>query len=177
MSELDTRLRAIEPRLLLFAAHRLGPALGRATEPADLVQETYVRLLGVELPPPSDDETELLTLARHLCRNAIVDLVRTLRAAKRDGGARPLPTGWSQPGHAPGPRTQAQIRETERDWLGAYRRLAPEHRRVLGLRQFEGLSARETAARMGRSEAAVHSLFRRALQAWESERESDSRIS
>ena len=45
--------------------------------------------------------------------------------------------------------------------------LPPEHRRVLGLRQFEGLSAEEAAARMGRSAAAVHSLYRRALQAWQ----------
>ncbi len=52
-------------------------------------------------------------------------------------------------------------------WLAAFGTLTPEHRRVLGLRRFEGLSAAETAARMGRSETAVHSLFRRALVAWE----------
>ena len=50
--------------------------------------------------------------------------------------------------------------------------LSPEHRRVIGLRQLEGLSARETAARMGRSETAVHSLYRRALAAWHLELES-----
>ena len=38
---------------------------------------------------------------------------------------------------------------------------------MIGLRQFEGLSARATAQRMGRSETAVHSLYRRALAALE----------
>jgi DNA-directed RNA polymerase specialized sigma24 family protein len=51
--------------------------------------------------------------------------------------------------------------------VAAYERLAPDHRRVLGLRRFEGLDAREAGRRMGRSEAAVHSLYRRALLAWE----------
>ena len=45
--------------------------------------------------------------------------------------------------------------------------LSAEHRRVLGLRQFEGLSAEQAARRMGRSATAVHSLYRRALLAWE----------
>jgi DNA-directed RNA polymerase specialized sigma24 family protein len=39
---------------------------------------------------------------------------------------------------------------------------------VIGLRQFEGLTAAQAGARMGRSEAAVHSLYRRALESWES---------
>lgn len=51
--------------------------------------------------------------------------------------------------------------------VDAARSVRLEPRRMLGLRRFEGLSAAETAARMGRSEAAVHSLFRRALGAWE----------
>ena len=49
----------------------------------------------------------------------------------------------------------------------AFLELDPEHRRVIGARQFEGLSAAETARRMARSETAVHSLYRRALLAWE----------
>jgi DNA-directed RNA polymerase specialized sigma24 family protein len=49
----------------------------------------------------------------------------------------------------------------------SFAELSGEHRRVLGLRQFAGLSARETGARMGRSESAIHSLYRRALEAWQ----------
>ena len=45
----------------------------------------------------------------------------------------------------------------------------PDHRRVIGLRQFEGLSAAEVGQRLGRSESAVHSLYRRGLEAWEQE--------
>jgi DNA-directed RNA polymerase specialized sigma24 family protein len=38
---------------------------------------------------------------------------------------------------------------------------------VIGLRQLEGLTAAEAGLRLGRSEVAVHSLYRRALEAWE----------
>ena len=61
---------------------------------------------------------------------------------------------------------QRVIEMHEARLMRAFEQLTPEHRRVLGFRQFQGLSARETAVRMGRSETAVHSLYRRALQAW-----------
>jgi DNA-directed RNA polymerase specialized sigma24 family protein len=59
--------------------------------------------------------------------------------------------------------------ETSQELLRAFLRLTPEHRRVIGLRQLEGLPAAQAARRLGRSETAVHSLFRRALQAWSEE--------
>jgi RNA polymerase sigma factor (sigma-70 family) len=118
----------------------------------------------------------LLRLLRTIARHTVLDVVRAIRAVKRDRGELRLERScWSRsgPGSAalpdpgPGPRTRASGREAHERLSRAFDTLAPEHRRVLGLRQFEGLSARATAARMGRSEKAVHSLYRRALEAWE----------
>ena len=69
----------------------------------------------------------------------------------------------------PGPGTRVAGAEESSRLIAAYEGLAPDHRRVLGLRQFEGLSAAETGQRMGRSESAIHSLYRRALEAWQAE--------
>jgi DNA-directed RNA polymerase specialized sigma24 family protein len=66
-----------------------------------------------------------------------------------------------------GPATRALAAEEALRVEQVFRALAPEHRRVLALRQFEGLSAAECALRMKKSESAVHSLYRRALLAWE----------
>lgn len=169
--DLDERLRAIEPHLLLFAASRMGRTLERTTEPSDVVQEVYLRLIASQLPAFVEGDRDLRRLARTVCEHVLIDLVRARRAAKRDSSAAPAASRWpTRVDGAAGPRTLAQIRETERDWVCAFRSLTPEHRRVLRLREFEGLSARETATRMGRGESAVHSLFRRALEAWEAAR-------
>ena len=115
-------------------------------------------------------------------RHTVVDVARALRAAKRDGVHEPLRrSDWSRsgaqvPAAGPGPATAAAAREAGDALARCYLELAPEHRRVIGLRQFEGLSAREAASRMGRSETAVHSLYRRALGAWQESLHGKSRF-
>jgi DNA-directed RNA polymerase specialized sigma24 family protein len=66
-----------------------------------------------------------------------------------------------------GPATRAMGHELGTRLEAAFATLSAEHRRVLGLRQLQGLSAEDAGARMGRSASAVHSLYRRALLAWE----------
>lgn len=130
-------------------------------------------------PAPTDAELDDAALDRHLAlvaRHVVIDAARALRAAKREGDRSAAPLAGSSSGgssfggriaaHSPGPRTRAAGRELSQDLVAAYLRLTPEHRRVLGLRQFQGLTAQECALRMGRSEVAVHSLYRRALEAW-----------
>ncbi len=141
-------------------------------EPDDLVQEVFLRALSHPdgLPPPEPGEAALWRILARLARNVVIDVARSIRAAKRDGRNQPLSrSDWSAvpAARTAGPATAAGEREASRELATRFLELSPEHRRVIGLRQFEGLSARETAARMGRSEAAVHSLYRRALEAWE----------
>lgn len=152
-----------------------GRAVRRHAELDDLVQETFVRALTLPAGLP-EGELELWRLLTVLARHAVIDCARAIRAQRRDGGVVRLTRGeWSATGvdesavaaRTAGASTRAAQADDAARLRAAFDALAPEHRRVLGLRQFEGLSARETAARMGRSETAVHSLYRRALEAWE----------
>jgi RNA polymerase sigma-70 factor, ECF subfamily len=182
MSDMDEpaqRLWACEPRLRLLFAHLAGRKLRERIEPDDLVQETFLRALGASasLPPKSAGEPELWRFLVHLARHVAVDAARALRTRKRSGSEQRLARAdWSTTGphesqiaaRTRGPATRAAEAESLERLAAAYLKLAPEHRRVIGLRQFEGLTAAEAVLRMGRSEAAVHSLYRRALESWES---------
>jgi RNA polymerase sigma factor (sigma-70 family) len=172
------RLAALEPRLRLLLQHLAGRALRARLDLDDLAQETFARVLAAPggLPGPSPDDAELWRFLAAHARRATVDAARRLRAAKRDGLAEPLLRGDTRspgvresrvPQRAPGPATEAAARGEVERLTAAFARLAPDHRRVIGLRQLEGLDAREAGRRMGRSATAVHSLYRRALEAWE----------
>lgn len=175
------RLGAHERRLRLLLGHLAGRAVRARFDVDDLLQEVWVRALArPELVPPTRaDDPEDAALGRwltRLARNAVVDAARAIRAAKRDGtevalvrsdGSRSGPRASALAARTAGPPTRLGSEEELQRIQSAFEGLSPEHRRVIGLRQFEGLSARDTATRMGRSETAVHSLYRRALAAWE----------
>ena len=177
--ELGERLAQHGDRLRLLVQHLTGPALRQRVEVEDLVQEVYLRALGSSdswppLEAPADARLwhYLVRLARH----TVIDVARSLRAAKRDGKTQALAhSDWSCASARAsqlmamtrGPLTRLQGLETAQHMRRVFETLSPEHQRVLGLRQFEGLSAREAAARMGQSETSIHSLYRRALGAWQ----------
>jgi RNA polymerase sigma factor (sigma-70 family) len=170
------RLSAHERRLRLLLAHLAGRAVRARVELDDLVQEVYVRALADPrgLPPEEPGEGPLWRVLAQHARYTVIDVARALRAAKRSGTSEPLRrSDWSRSGVAsapaaqPGPSTAAAVREASHELARCFLELSAEHRRVIGLRQFEGLSAREAALRMGRSETAVHSLYRRALAGWQ----------
>lgn len=166
------RLASHERRLLLLLAHLAGRAVRERVELADLAQEVYLRALAhpAGLPPPEPGDGPLWGILAHEARHVVIDVARALRTQKRSGHARALaPSDWSRvPARpSPGARTLLLTAETAAELEQAFLTLSSEHRRVLGLRQFEGLSAEESARRMGRSTSAVHSLYRRALEAWQ----------
>lgn len=141
----------------------------------DLEQEVFLRALASTSPWPAATEGEAATMAylQRIARHTVIDVARAIRAVKRDGRTTGLDRSqWSRaegltpasPG--PGPHTAVAQRESEHRLEQAFQRLSGEHRRVIGLRQFEGRSAKETGLRMGRSDTAIHSLYRRALEAW-----------
>ena len=169
-------------RLRVYCDYRLGSALRRNVEPEDVVQEALLRAWrdfdGALLESNAAFSAWLTTIARRV----IVDVARAARTAKRDGGRRHVESvAWSRSGSqgpaagpaadAPGPRTLAQRSEIRGQLVEAFGALDPRQRRVIVLRHLEGLSARETAARLGCTEGAAHALFRRALVAWGTELE------
>lgn len=177
--EAGERLARQERRLRLLLVHLTGPAVRARIEIDDLVQEVYLRALTAASLPPLDpgDETdrELWRFLTRLARNSVIDAARAIRAQKRAGRTARLDHGeWSLAGLRAsqilaktwGPATRVSAGEQEARLEERFRALTAEHQRVIGLRQVEGLSAREAARRMGRSEAAIHSLYRRALDAW-----------
>ncbi len=173
-SDLGPRLAAHERRLRLLLRHLAGRAIRARVEVDDLLQEVYLRALARrDTLPATDDDASLGRLLAQIARHTVIDFARALRAAKRRGGEERLArSDWSRAGHdpaarTPGPRTRAGVAEIEHAIEQAFAALPPDHRRVLALRQLEGLSAAAAARRLGRSETAVHSLYRRALQAWE----------
>ncbi|MEM9383288.1 MAG: sigma-70 family RNA polymerase sigma factor [Planctomycetota bacterium] len=173
---LAAELSQLSGRLELLVAHLAGGALRRRVGVEDLTQDVLVRLLDAESARGLRGE-ELWRYARSVARSVVVDAARRLRHAPRrsssiagagvgEGSTAAPSVASARAASGPGPGTLAGGREQHARLVSAFDGLAPEHRRVIGLRRFEGLSAAETAVRMGRSEAAVHSLFRRALAAW-----------
>jgi RNA polymerase sigma factor (sigma-70 family) len=172
-SDAGARLAAQADWLRLLLAHLAGPALRARFELDDLLQDVFVRVLASPAAPAADERALRAQLALQ-ARRTVIDAARALRAARRQGELDALRlassagsgVGQVAAARGPGPATEARGREAARAALSAFLRLVPEHRRVLGLRQLEGLSAAQCAQRMGRSETAVHSLYRRALEAW-----------
>jgi RNA polymerase sigma factor (sigma-70 family) len=177
--EIGERIVAQGRWLRLLLMHLTGPQVRARVELEDLSQEVYVRAIAHadQLPPEEPADLPLRRFLARLARSVVVDAVRAIRARKRSGGGREFRlsrSDWSRTGlleslvagTGPGPSTEAAQWEEQARLLAAFEHLTPEHRRVLGLRQFEGVSAAETGRRMGRSEDAVNSLYRRAIEAW-----------
>jgi len=177
--ELGERLVAQGRWLRLLLMHLAGLHVRRFIELEDLAQEVYVRAVAHQhlVPPEEPKDLPLRRLLARLARTTVVDAIRALRSRKRGGGVAPqrlTRSDWSQSGLLeslvagvqPGPATEAGQWEEQARLLAAFDALPADHRRVLGLRQFEGLTAAESARRMGRSEDAVNSLYRRALDGW-----------
>ncbi len=168
-----TAIAEIAGRLDLLVAHLASPALLRRVGRDDLVSDIVIRL--IESDSARDLRADdLWRFARTVARNTIVDAARKARHMPRRMASMLGPGDSSstlsmlsgRAANSAGPSSIAAGREASQDLLRSFMDLPPEHRRVIGLRRFEGLSAEEAGARMGRSAAAVHSLFRRALEAW-----------
>jgi RNA polymerase sigma-70 factor (ECF subfamily) len=143
-------------RALLFIRARLGAELRNRVEPQDVLQEAYLAAhCGFAQFEYTDDGSFL----RWLCRiidNRIRDMGDYFSARKRQAVALPRsdPTG---------PSTALDRAEHRARVAGALDQLSDDHRQVILLRYFEGLSAEETGARMNRTAGAIRKLTARAL--------------
>lgn len=143
-------------RALLFIRARLGPKLRENVESVDVLQDAY---LAAHKAFGGFQYVDDGSFARWLCRiieNRIRDMNDHFGAQKRQ--AIPLPA--SDP---TGPVTALDRAEHREKILGALDELSEDHRQVLLLRFFEGLSAEEAGLIMDRTAGAVRKLASRAL--------------
>lgn len=124
----------------------------------DLFQETMLRvyLHRRSYRPQATFKTWLYTIARHLCLNL-------LAREKVDRPARSSPPLHLQADPSPNPEKRLELVEQEEAVQQAIRSLPLAQREVLILTRFEGLSYREVAQVLGKTESTVRVIAHRAL--------------
>jgi RNA polymerase sigma factor (sigma-70 family) len=157
-------VRRYEPALRRAVRARLrrDPRLCRLLDSVDVSQSVlasfFVRAaLGqYDLTTPE----HLLKLLATIARNKVVNQAKKQRAIRHDDGRNePLAEGRDVPAPGPGPGAQAEARELLAE---ALRRLSPEERRLLALRD-EGQAWAEIAAALGGTPDALRVQLARAV--------------
>jgi RNA polymerase sigma-70 factor (ECF subfamily) len=142
-------------RALFFIRSRLG-GLREKIEPEDVLQDSY---LAAHRSFEDFDYTDDGAFLRWLCRiidNRLRDAHDYFTAKKRQ--EIPVPRSALT-----GPVTALQRVENREKIERALQQLSEEHREVLLLRYFGGLSAAETGQQMNRTAGAIRSLTVRAM--------------
>jgi len=142
--------------LLAFVRSRLGGALRDKLEPEDILQDAYLAALKCFDDFEYTDEG---AFRRWMCRiidNRMRDSHDYFAAKKRQEA--PLP-----PSPLTGPLTAFGRMENRQRIEAALAMLSLEHREVLLLRYYEGLSAEQAGVRMQRTAGAIRNLSARAL--------------
>lgn len=184
-ADLVNRAMAGEPlalnRLLLLhygtlsarVQKRIPTRLRAVITPEDVLQEAFAeafRTMASFRPEgPNAFYRWLVTIADH----RLLDAIRAHRAAKRGGGRQAV--NLAQSSIAPLVDLVAITERTPSDSAAGHEAAAAvqvglaglrsDYREALTLRYLQGLPVAEAAARMGRTESAMHKLCSRALQA------------
>ncbi len=152
---------------------RIPARLKHLIDVDDILQECFVDgWEGIAAFRPAGESSLFAWLAR-IADNRILDQLKAFRAAKRGGDWRRIAPGPDEELTqllamlAVNPRTpsrSAADREALQMAQAALPTLKRDYHDVLRLRFVEGVSIRDTAERMNRSEWAVHKLTARALE-------------
>ena len=142
----------------------------------DVCQEAYVSVFRQVASFQPHNERAFERWLRTIADRKLVDLIRTLRAAKRGGGKR-VNARYTRDDtssmielldvlavHERTPSRSVAHRELVHMIQGALDALKEDYREVLQLRYIQSLSVAETAEKMGRSDGAVMMLCNRGLQ-------------
>lgn len=154
----EALLERLRPRLVLWAAARLGPKLRGETEPEDVAQEALLAVHRRLDEFKGDDRRAFLGWIFTVAENRIRDLADRAGAGKRQRAELPRREQTS-------PSQAAARAELAGHLAEAVARLEEPHRQVIQMRRFEELEVREIARRLDRSENAVRILYCRAITA------------
>jgi len=169
-------LATYHPILRARAAARMDPALKARSEPEDILQQVYLRVVReihqFEDRGPDSFLNWVITILEH----RLIDARRAAAAKVRDV-AREAPVAGPVGGDsywnlldrvyadASTPSRVVRRDEAVGALLGCLSALSDTHRQVLELRFLQGLPVSEVATRLEKSEAAVVALSKRALEA------------
>lgn len=167
---------ALRARLVAVADQELPVSLRAKMGPSDLVQETAIDMQRDFASFRGSTAEECFAWLRSILRNNVIDTVRQFEATqKRDLGReeRIEPSGRN-----PGVRLPASTRQPDESAVRhedaaavkqALERLAADHRTVIELRYWRGLSFGDIGLEMGRSPDAVRKLWYRAIERLQAE--------
>ena len=174
---LETLLLEYFDRLVTVVSRRIPDEVRSALSAEDVVQDAFIvvfqRIGGFD----PQGCGAFFTWLSQIAENRLMDAVKTLRAAKRGGGwarvtdARDadaddiIPVLQMLPACSRTPSRSAAAHEALAILEAALEALDPDYREVLRLRYIEMQPVAACAARMQRSEGAVHMLLSRALAA------------
>ncbi len=160
------------PRLEKYVATRLGAGLRGKMEPADVVQD--VCLDAVRAFPEMDFSGQApFGWLCQLVERKIIDAHRRFNSQKRGANEVPLQGGAAGGGQddliqllvasITSPSQAFSRNRQESRMLGALAELTPEQQLAMKLRYVQGLSSREVALQLGKSDGATRVILSRTL--------------
>ena len=161
----DTARAAIldryQSRLLRRIRLMMGDQARRAAESIDFLQDVVLEVLQDADHTKVRDEQHLLRWMTAVARNKVRDSVRRRRERAFESLSISAVLGPDRASDSPA--SQAERHECVERLADALEELDRDHRRVIELRDLEGLPFAEIAGAMSRSEDAVQTLHMRAM--------------
>lgn len=169
----DVLLR-YQPWLRLLTRMQIGPRLQGKFSESDIVQEAMLEACRDLTQFRGTTEAELLAWLRQILAHVLSHQIRRYQGTAQRDVAKELSLDEALARSSmrlqemlastgPSPSSNAVMHEQELKLAEVMSRLPEDHREVIILRNMEGLSHAEVAARMGRSVGAVRMLWLRAL--------------
>jgi RNA polymerase sigma-70 factor (ECF subfamily) len=182
--DMQRMLHANARRLLDYVSGKIPADLRSFVDPQDVLQDTFFEAfqrIG-DFTPIGDEASYrwLVTIARH----RVLALIRMQRASKRGGGRDRVDDVENVVAllqdlavYTRTPSQSAMSHEIAAAVQKSMRQIEPHFREVIQLRYLEGLSAKQSAERMGRTEGAIFMLCNRGLKAMKEQLQAGALIS
>lgn len=161
---LNRVLTALQTRLRIAAAQRLGPPLRAKMATSDLLQSTYIDVVRSIKDFQGEDAPQLVAWITRIMENNLRDRARFYRRQRRN----PEVVADEQPeaaGSVPTPSAEAMQVENLAAVVEALAELPEEQRQIMQLRVIEGRDYEEIAEQLGRSVGSLRMLLSRARAA------------
>lgn len=159
-------------RILVYAAHRLGPQLRRVCDPEDVVNEAWMQIFA---RVDQFDYRHAGSLYAWLCQQVRRVILTKRRNLDRKG---PLPKLHADlpsdaampdpPANAPGPITEAGARDLKSQLLESLEKVPLIYRRVLIATHFEQRGRNEVAEELSLKANTVSQQLKRGMELWRS---------